>query len=157
VCGASALVLQLPAIFSAIRSPAACGSAAMETKWPPRHEPEVRRADARRMRSFSCHRVGARYRRRGSGGARASPSLPPLRRPVSCAVSHGRMGADVTDRERKAAAMRLALQLPAGREDALRVLDMLNALVHAFLIEPIVDPEPQLQPPRVRRVDFGAG
>jgi len=63
----------------------------------------------------------------------------------------------MTERERKEAAMRLALQLPAGREDALQTLNMLNALVMAFLIEPTVDPEPQLQPPRVRTVSFGSG
>jgi hypothetical protein len=58
--------------------------------------------------------------------------------------------AGMTDHERREAAMRLALQLPPHRADALRVLDLLCAVTAAFLWEP--EPEGQSL---VRRVGAG--
>jgi hypothetical protein len=63
----------------------------------------------------------------------------------------------MTDNEQRRAALELALLLPPHRADAMRVLDLLNGLVGAFLWEPISEPQSQPMPPRVRRVDFGAG
>jgi hypothetical protein len=56
----------------------------------------------------------------------------------------------MTDHEHRTAALKLALQLPPGRDDAQRVLNLLCTLVDQFLW--IAE-----QPPRVRTVDFGSG
>jgi hypothetical protein len=64
----------------------------------------------------------------------------------------------MTDFERRKMALEIALRLPDHRADATAVVDYLVAIVNAYLWVPLVDPDPQLQPPqppRVRRVNFG--
>ena len=55
----------------------------------------------------------------------------------------------MTDHERCVEALRIATLLPPHREDAIQILNLLTALVNAYLWPPLPDVEPI-----VRRVEF---